>query len=468
MPVALDLEDIQGLVARGYRGLRSACFLLLGVDEPSAARGFLTRTSTKLTTARSSPDDSAVNIAFTWEGLRRLGLPETALAGFPSEFVSGITAPHRSRFLGDVDGGAPAHWLWGGPSTPGVDALLLVYGRDEAALRRRLDELGTDMTGLFEVTRLPATDLPTDQQAFREPFGFRDGISQPLIEGLPATGSGAGVVRAGEFVLGYPNEYGLLTERPLLPAQADPHRMLPVDPGGSGRADFGRNGSYLALRQLRQDVGGFWRYVEDATRRPDGSSDRDRSVALAAKLVGRWPSGAPLVLSPERDEPQFAAANDFGYYARDPRGLACPLGAHVRRANPRDTLNPQPGSADSLAVNKRHRILRRSRAYGPVDDSRPEQNVDRGLYFICLNANLTRQFEFVQHTWLNNPNFNGLYDDADPLVGARRPDGTTFTQPARPVRRRFLGVPEFVTVRAGGYFFLPGRQALRYLAGGPA
>ena len=269
-------------------------------------------------------------------------------------------------------------------------------------------------------------------------------------------------------MLGYPNEYGLLTERPLLPAQADPHRMLPVDPGGSGRADFGRNGSYLALRQLRQDVGGFWRYVEDATRRPDGSSDRDRSVALAAKLVGRWPSGAPLVLSPERDEPQFAAANDFGYYARDPPGLACPLGALVRRANPRDTLDPQPGSADSLAVNKRHRILRRSRAYGPVYDSRPGPDVDRGLYFICLNANLTRQFEFVQHTWLSNPNFNGLYDDADPLVGARRPDGTTFTQPARPVRRRFLGVPEFVTVRAGGYFFLPGRQALRYLAGGPA
>jgi hypothetical protein len=195
-------------------------------------------------------------------------------------------------------------------------------------------------------------------------------------------------------------------------------------------------------------------------------------VALAAKLVGRWPSGAPLVLSPERDEPQFAAANDFGYYARDPRGLACPLGAHVRRAKPRDTLNPQPGSADSLAVNKRHRILRRSRAYGPVDDSRPDPDVDRGLYFICLNASLTRQFEFVQHTWLNNPNFNGLYDDADPLVGARRPDGTTFTQPARPVRRRFLGVPEFVTApcdggdaaRAGGRLRLRRAAADRHLS----
>ena len=293
---------------------------------------------------------------------------------------------------------------------------------------------------------------------------------------------------AGEFVLGYPNAYGQLTSRPLLPAAGDPRRLLPRDPAGSGAADLGRNGCYLVMRQLEQDVDGFWRYAGQATRRPDGSDDPGARTALAAKMVGRWPSGAPLVKAPDRDDPRLGDDNDFGYYRTDPLGLACPLGAHVRRMNPRDSLDPQPGTEASLAVNDGHRLLRRGRGYGPGDgtpaaagNGGPAERLARadeaprrgtGLHFICLVASLIRQFEFVQHTWLNNPTFHGLYDDTDPLIGTRHPRGATFTVPARPVRRRYRDLPQFVRTRGGAYFFLPGVSALRYLeqlpAGAPA
>jgi deferrochelatase/peroxidase EfeB len=151
----------------------------------------------------------------------------------------------------------------------------------------------------------------------------------------------------------------------------------------------------------------------------------------------------------------------------------------VRRANPRDALDPDPGSDKSIAINKRHRILRRGRKYGAPprtaaaqralvsEAGRPAVESERGLYFIGLNANIARQFEFIQHTWLNNPKFDGLYDDIDPLVGAQAEESGTFTVQAAPVRRRVSGLPRFVHVRGGAYFFLPGIRALRYLASLP-
>ena len=200
----------------------------------------------------------------------------------------------------------------------------------------------------------------------REPFGFHDSISQPIIEGLSKSGDKNNTVPAGEFVLGYPNGYGLYTDRPILPASAPGAGLLPRDPAGSGGADLGRNGTYLVLRQLRQDVPGFWHYLESVTRNLDGPADRQAMVHLGARLVGRWPGGAPLVLSPDYDDPALSNATDFGYHARDPEGLRCPFGAHVRRSNPRDSLDPDPGSQASIDVGNRHRLLRRGREYGPV------------------------------------------------------------------------------------------------------
>jgi Dyp-type peroxidase family len=464
--VTLDLHDIQGLVARGYGNLNAAAFLLLAADDGATARGWLSAAGDTITRADERPSDRAVNVAFTSSGLERLGLAPGTLAMFSNEFVTGMTTPHRTRILGDLEENAPSRWDWGGPNTPRIDAALLLYAQDDTVLARLEQEQTRllDQAGLRVVRRLETADL----DGF-EPFGFRDGISQPFVEGLPKTGPPETTVRAGEFLLGYPNEYELYTDRPLLEPSDDPMGALPRDAGGSGLADLGRNGSYLVFRQLRQDVGSFWRFVDATTRRPDGTSDPDARVRLAAKMVGRWPSGAPLTLAPDADDPTLAEANDFAYHADDRRGTRCPIGSHIRRTNPRDSLDPRPGTSRSFKVNRRHRILRRGREYGPplpieqalaADDS-----AERGLHFICLNANIQRQFEFVNHTWVNNPKFDRLYDDADPLVAPSAPHGGTLTIPTEDVRERITDVPRFVSVKGGAYLFLPGLAALRYLAG---
>jgi deferrochelatase/peroxidase EfeB len=195
-----------------------------------------------------------------------------------------------------------------------------------------------------------------------------------------------------------------------------------------------------------------------------------RRLRLASKMVGRWPGGAPLALAPDKDDVALADANGFGYHEHDRMGTHCPIGSHIRRANPRDSLDPDPGSQSSFAINRRHRILRRGREYGT--QLTPEEALaagaesgsdERGIHFICLNANIARQFEFVNHTWLNDPKFAGLYDDADPLVGPSEPYGGTFTIQTEAVRERVTTVPRFVSVKGGAYFFLPGITALRWL-----
>ena len=518
MAVKLDLDDIQGLIARGYRTLPHALFTIFTARDQAAAHALLSWLLPRVTTAGRFSGDSALHVAYTPAGLRRLGLPGSMLTGFAPQFRSGMTDPNRSRFLGDVGESDPHCWVWGGPQEPPIDGLILLYARSPEVLGARQAELAgqIDAAGVRQVTVLDTLELGNN-----EPFGFHDGISQPVIQGLPkakggppAGTPGGRVVPAGEFVLGYPNVYGQLTDRPLLPAAGDPRRLLPRDPAGSGAADLGRNGCYLVMRQLEQDVDGFWRYAGQATRQPDGSEDPQARTALAAKMVGRWPSGAPLVETPDRDNPRLGNNNDFGYYHNDPLGLACPLGAHIRRMNPRDSLDPQPGTDASLEVNDGHRLLRRGRSYGSGTgapaaagpaaednghaerlaraDVAPESGGGRrtgagaergggesrargreeqsgtGLHFICLAASLIRQFEFVQHTWLNNPTFHGLYDDTDPLIGGRDPRRATFTVPALPVRRRYRDLPQFVRTRGGAYFFLPGISALRYLDQLPA
>jgi Dyp-type peroxidase family len=448
-----ELSDVQGLVARGYGNLPSARFLLLGIDDGTAARAWLGAVAGALTLADVSPERQAVNIAFTSSGLKKLGVDAETVGLFANEFADGMTAPHRTRALGDIDENAPEHWDWGGPRTPEVDAVLLLYASNAPALaaleREQAGELGA---GLRVLARLDTSNLDD-----HEPFGFRDGISQPFIEGLSKKGPPETTLRFGEFVLGYPNEYGRYTEQPLLDT----------------RPELARNGSYLVFRQLRQDVHGFWSFLDEATKHPDGRPDPERRLRLAAKMVGRWPSGAPLALAPDGDDPELGEANDVAYFEDDRHGTRCPIGAHIRRANPRDSLDPKPGTAKSWAINRRHRILRRGREYGEEELLRPDKAVrgdaassaERGLHFICLNGNIARQFEFVNDTWLNSPKFAGLYDDADPLVAPSSPHGGTFTVQSSSVRERVSDVPRFVSVRGGAYFFMPGLAATRHLAG---
>ena len=332
-----------------------------------------------------------------------------------------------------------------------------------------------------------------------EPFGFTDGISQPLLDWerkRPARDAErrdySNLSCLGEFLLGYPNEYGGYTDRPLLdPALAGPR--LPRAEDAPERADLGRNGSYLVLRQLRQDVYGFWQFVD---RQAGGNAgERER---IASAMVGRRRDGVPLVGPADEMYEGGGAPGDLNAftYRSDRDGLRCPLGAHVRRSNPRNADLPlgAPGivswakrtlglDADALAHDlvastRFHRLLRRGREYGrgvTLEQAlaEPRDNGDTGLHFMCLNANIARQFEFVQNAWAMGTRFDGLPSESDPLLGTRLPnvDGTPtdgFSLPRGDgPDERITGLPQFVTVLGGAYFFLPGIRALRFLATAP-
>ncbi|MGQ4647128.1 Dyp-type peroxidase [Lyngbya aestuarii] len=473
----LELNDIQGLIVRGYSQLLAARFVLLKIENPKAAKQWLSTLAPQLQNSQERPSETCLNIAFTYEGLKSLGLNEQILTTFSPEFREGMSEPYRRRILGDHGESAPELWEWGGPNTTSVDILLMLYATDQAKLATFYKAYAQDFAsgGVEEILKLETFTLMDEEGRFREHFGFRDGVSQPTIEGLSRVGSPDNTVKAGEFILGYPNEYGLYTERPMVKAQQDQQSILPEDSEGSGNHDLGRNGSYLVFRQLGQKVQEFWHFLDKVTQEQEGTSNPEASLKLASKIVGRWPSGTPLVTSPDQDDPSLENNNDFAYHHLDPHGLKCPLGAHIRRSNPRDSLDPKPGTEKSIAVNKTHRLLRRGRTYGkPIAASLEPQELlkgdssgERGLHFICVNANIARQFEFVQQTWINNPKFSGMYSDTDPLIGDRHPGDlgleVTFTEQATPVRKRLTGLPEFVVVRGGAYFFLPGIRAFRYL-----
>ncbi len=445
----MDLHDIQGIVFYGYSRQPHACYVGLRFGDAAPARDWLRAIAGEVAPARHHGDRDAprVNVALSYTGLERLGLPPDSLATFPREFRDGMHHPDRCRVNGDVGEDAPERWVMG-TGERRLDALLMLFApsaADLAGLRAR-HERALAASGVGVVAAIEAR-IPHDR---REHFGFRDGISQPAVTGGPRTPrSGDHAVAPGEVVLGYPNGYGLSTSSP------------------SDRGfDLGRNGTYLVFRKLYQDVAAFWRYAYAAGRPSGVDGVSDAATRLAARMIGRWPDGSPLVLAPNQPQPDLATRNDFLYAALDPRGERCPLGAHMRRANPRDMLGASP--AESLEAVARHRIVRRGRLYGPVmagPHPRDDDGVDRGLVFVALNANLRRQFEFIQQTWLDNRGFGGVYDERDPIVGRDAGDGC-FSVPGSTVRRCHGGVPRVVRVQGGGYFFLPGVAALGHLATG--
>ena len=214
---------------------------------------------------------------------------------------------------------------------------------------------------------------------------------------------------------------------------------------------------------MAQDVAKFWNFLDNATRDPHGKSDPYARDRLGAKFVGRWKSGAPLVLSPKCDDRTLGEENNFAYFDKDAHGFSCPIGSHIRRANPRDSLGPDAKTAFNSA--KRHRILRRGRSYGHrLEDPLVDDGLDRGLIFICLNSDIERQFEFVQQTWINNPVFGGLDGEVDPLIGNLPKGDCIFTVQDQPLRTRVHNLSRFVTVKGGAYFFLPSIRALKYFS----
>ena len=379
-------------------------------------------------------DNRWVSVAFTWNGLRALGLDETSLATFPEEFKQGMVA--RAEILGDTGANHPDKWL-GGLASPELHALVILFARNAAERERCREEhkklvaqcKGVEVLSSLDLEATPPFDYAHDH------FGYRDRLSQPVIEGSgeePTPGSGA-ALKAGEFILGYPDEDGVIANQP--------------QPGV-----LARNGSYMAYRRLDEHVGKFRDFL-----RANGSTPAEQEL-IAAKLMGRWRSGAPLVLAPDKDNPALGADaqrnNEFNYKHDDPHGYAVPLGSHIRRMNPRDTA----------ANMNRRRMIRRGGTYGSaLPEDSPEDGIERGIAAFILCASLIRQFEFAQNVWINDRNFHELGNERDPVCGTQ--DGTLeFKIPKRPIRKKITGLPSFTTLRGGAYFFLPGLKTLRYLA----
>ena len=471
----IETQDIQGIILKGYSNLPAADFVLLGIKDAAAVKKWLKNNVSAITTGTQKPQETAMNLAFTFDGLKALGVDAKTMESFPMEMEDGMLTRHKQDYLGDYGTSDPAGWDWGGKKTPSIHVLAMLYSASETVMNAWYAKQKAELeaNGFTEIKKLDTTVLPER----KEHFGFQDGIAQPTIKGLGRSDSPQNTVATGEFILGYKNEYNQYPKSPVIDPKLDKENLLNAAPDQSDVKDLGRNGSFLVFRQYKQDVVKFWKYMDEATSKGANQNNEQEMIKLASKMVGRWPSGAPLVVSPDKDDTSKADVDHFGYRHTDASGSKCPFASHIRRTNPRDGMDMTEHASNE--ISKKHRILRRGRSYGdPVTKTmNPEdilkiKNVDgeRGLHFICFNADIGRQFEFIQNAWVNNPKFSGLYDERDPITGNHsHPLNTkttgTFSIPQESgLRDRYTNVPEFVNVKGGAYFFMPGIKGLKYLA----
>ncbi len=503
----------QGLVVSGFGHLETGRALFLEFewpDDQAAHKGGWLKALRAVApiTDADSRDARCASIGFTWLGLKKMGLDANALASFDRPFKEGMFQEDRLRRLGDrrdgiwqsnvIDGGP----VWSGNIPPDtaaafapveafdeavpadekpvatpitVHALVLLYEKDEATAEKWCAEVSNALApfAIRVVHHLPLELRPdkANPQISREHFGFADGISQPVPYDAivtpppPANASQANLVPLGEILMGYANAHNEIATGPAVAENAAAKAVnLPPHPKGEGFCDLGLHGSYMVVRELRQDVAKFWTSMDDGAARINAAGPPQGKAIdagwIADRVIGRDRDGNLLrpggVLPAVNGMPD----NDFAFFDEDRLGRGCPLGSHVRRGNPRDGLAPTPGDKQTLlnAANS-HRILRRGRKFGSdIADPRVDDGQDRGLLFICLNTDIGRQFEFVQQTWMLNKNFAFLFDETDPLIGP----SCTFTIPEDPLRR-IVPVKTYVQMAGGEYFFLPSLPALDYL-----
>jgi Dyp-type peroxidase family len=435
----LDLHEIQATVLRQRPAPYFGTHVLLRVDDAEAGRKFLRGLIPHVDSATSwwNAADAWLSVGITYAGLETLGVPQDSLQSFPEAFRVGMAA--RARQLQDEGINDPKNWdkpFGTGQIHIGVSA----FSDSEEKRQRALASAREQYEGFSGVSVLAMQDFGAQPRDLNS-LGYKDGIDQPPVEGSglePLPGQGR-PIKAGEFILGYPGEAGV----PLPMPQPD---------------ILGRNGTYVGFRKYQSRVGAFNRFLLE-----NGKTGEEREL-LAAKLVGRWRSGAPLTLAPDKDNPALGADpqrnNNFDY-ANDQHGRKVPFGSHIRRMNPRDT------TLQRLTDVNIHRLIRRGTTYGlPYDPnalSEADDEVSRGSIFLFISAKAMATIEFLQQEWINEGDFIGARDERDPIIG-RQEEGATFTIPKEPVRRRIHGIQTFNVLKGGEYFFLPSIGALNWLA----
>lgn len=455
----IDLTEIQGNVLVAYAfPLARYCFCR--IDDSFAARQSLTHLIPLITTSElwdGAGPSVTTNVAFSFQGLRKLDLPQESLNQFPLEFQEGMQS--RAHLLNDVRKNSPENWdpVW---RDGAVHMLITLNAVTSAALDARFSEvhhLLKTYGGIVLLGQQDAAALEIDGKlTSKEHFGYTDGIGNPDIggaglkarpgRGKPMPDGKWAPIETGEFVLGYPDEAG------EIPPAPEPKLLS-------------KNGSFLVYRKLHQNVATFRNYLEAQGKKYPGGK-----AQLAAKFVGRWQDGTPLALSPDEMNPTLAADsmrnNDFSY-DDDPVGANVPLGAHIRRMNPRESF----GLGGKIA--NRHRIARRGLPYGkwcPYDQQANDTD-EHGVIFMIINASIKRQFEFVWQQWANYGNDFQQGNDRDPIAGNQSGTGKMVVQgdPDNPEDTPAFvcpDLPQFVEVRGGEYFFVPSITALDLIAEG--
>ncbi len=468
-----QLDDVHGMLKSGFGWLTTSCFWLLTIrdgreerarewlsilaksDLVVSTRRVLQGSKRRIDQGRKKRVDEAVAIAFSFAGLERLGCKETSTHPFPTPFRSGMGSTVREDLLKDK----PRQWRWsdvegcrGRQTVHVVVAHWQSPGRVSRMTQPDPTQPDPEAFHIVKVENRPGS-FRGDGNLY-EPFGFRDGIAQPEIPDLREDGDDLKraadhlqedrLIAPGEFILGYRNEYDELTYCPDVQQWKESGRA--THPGGR----FTLNGSYLAVRQIEQDVKAF---EEFETR-----SARLGVKRASEKLMGRCKDGMPLS---HRGKPKHAVSDDdaFRYRVEDSDGFVCPKGAHIRRVHPRDSLGFDVQSG--IKASKLHRLLRRGRPY--LEETEKEKRV--GLLFIACNADLERQFEFIQQRWLRNFSFGNLHHEEDPIVGSPALP-KTFTVPGLPTGDK-VSLAAFTRTIGGGYFFLPGMRALEFMVSRP-
>jgi len=550
---ALQTDQIQSFIFGGAAHLKSGCCLVIqSKATESDLRSFLERIETKITFGQNKPKEHAIYFAVSntgvhnllneaakresqrWQGDQSLeSIKEVEPTWFSSPYILGVDNEERSKVLGDLDDNDRSNWEWGSFQKEKLHELgvLLVYSENDEIRDNIIQDLEADAVGTAlrfhpisfkthgqekqkcknletgpEVDPEENSIIVKDDKSIhkqdalvREPFGFVDGVSNPVIRGTTRAAknpSSIHLVNPGEFVLGYRDNRGYFPPSPQVNASDDIHRLLPALPNqqpqkypkfgerdSDSLRDLGRNGSYLVIRQLEQSVEKFdkitKKLAEDVLKNLDEQTPEkiltdENNIStmksiIQAKMMGRWQDGQSLVTRPvyvnefynglELPDPKSSSNkitkkvlhedNEYLFGRDDPQGYACPFGSHVRRANPRDSLDPN--SSKELEVSNRHRLLRRGRSY--VNKTTGAQ----GTFFMCLNTDIERQFEFVQQSWINGRNFHGLRNEFDP-ISTKTGDFTIQC----PGANHQLEIEKFVTVKGGGYFFMPSKDALKY------